>query len=147
MCLDKWFEEQVKPRVRGECRLVRFADDFVLTFEDRPSGKRVLDVLGKRLGRHRLTLHETKTRYVDFRRKRPYVRASLDGVGHDLRLSRLYPCMGPVETRQGRGSPDHGEDRFARAQSVQVWCKQHRHLPILQQREHLARLIRGHCAY
>jgi len=72
--LDKWFEEQVKPRVRGECRLVRFADDFVLTFEDRPSGKRVLDVLGKRLGRYGLTLHETKTRYVDFRRKRPYGR-------------------------------------------------------------------------
>jgi len=40
------------------------------------------------------------------------------------------------------------KDRFARAlKSVQVWCKRHRHLPILLQREHLARMIRGHCAY
>ena len=53
---------------------MRFADDFVLSFEDRLSGKRVLDVLGKRLGRYGLKLHETKTRYVDFRRKRPYGR-------------------------------------------------------------------------
>jgi len=40
------------------------------------------------------------------------------------------------------------KDRFARAlKSVQLWCKRHRHLPILAQREHLARMIRGHCAY
>ena len=34
----------------------------------------LLDLLGKRLGRYGLTLHETKTRYVDFRRRRPYGR-------------------------------------------------------------------------
>ena len=45
--------------------------------EDRHSGKRLLDVLGKRLGRYGLTLHEAKTRYVDFRR-RTALRASLD---------------------------------------------------------------------
>ena len=50
--LDLWFEQVVKPRLHGECQLVRFADDFVLSFEDRLSGKRVLDVLGKRLGRY-----------------------------------------------------------------------------------------------
>ena len=53
---------------------MRFANDFVIAFEDRHSGKRMLDVLGKRLGRYGLTLHETKTRYVDFRRRRPYGR-------------------------------------------------------------------------
>ena len=47
------------------------ADDFVMAFEDARSGRRMLDVLGKRLGRYGLTLHETKTRYVDFRSKRP----------------------------------------------------------------------------
>ena len=72
--LDKWFEEVARPRLRGNCQLVRFADDFVIALEDRHSGKRLLDVLGKRLGRYGLTLHEAKTCYVDFRRRRPYGR-------------------------------------------------------------------------
>ena len=40
--LDEWFERVAKPRLRGSCRLVRFADDFVMTFEDDHSGKRML---------------------------------------------------------------------------------------------------------
>ena len=72
--LDEWFEDEARPRLRGNCQLVRFADDFVIALEDRHSGKRLLDVLGKRLGRYGLTLHEAKTRYVDFRRRRPYGR-------------------------------------------------------------------------
>ncbi len=35
----------------GPCSLVRFADDFVMTFKNHHDAKRVLDVLGKRLGR------------------------------------------------------------------------------------------------
>jgi retron-type reverse transcriptase len=27
--LDQWFNEQVKPRMRGECYLMRFADGFI----------------------------------------------------------------------------------------------------------------------
>ena len=27
--LDKWFEEAVRPRMKGRATLVRFADDFV----------------------------------------------------------------------------------------------------------------------
>ncbi len=72
--LDEWFEEVARPRLRGNCRLVRFADDFVVALKDRHSGKRLLDVLGKLLGRYGLTLHEAKTRYVYFRRRRPYGR-------------------------------------------------------------------------
>ena len=39
--LDEWFEEVAKPRLHGRCQLVRFADDFVIAFEDRHSGKRM----------------------------------------------------------------------------------------------------------
>ena len=60
--LDKWFEEEAKPRLQGRCQLVRYADDFVMTFADDQSGRRMLAVLGKRLGRFGLTLHATKTR-------------------------------------------------------------------------------------
>ena len=42
--LDVWFEREAKPRLRGSCQLVRFADDFVMAFEDARSGRRMLDV-------------------------------------------------------------------------------------------------------
>ena len=145
--LDLWFEQVVKPRLHGECQLVRFADDFVLSFEDRLSGKRVLDVLGKRLGRFGLKLHETKTRYVDFRRTRPYGR-------HWMASATTFDFLGftHVWGRSRRGKDVvrqiTAKGRFARAlKSVHDWCKRHRHLPIIAQREHLALMIRGHCAY
>jgi hypothetical protein len=68
--VDRWFEEEVRPRLSGEATLVRFADDFVMTFETHHDAKRVLEVLGKRLGRHGLTLHPDKTRFIDFRPQR-----------------------------------------------------------------------------
>jgi RNA-directed DNA polymerase len=65
--LDEWFENEVKPRLKGKSTLVRFADDAVMAFADFHDAKRVLDVLGKRLARYELTLHPDKTRFVDFR--------------------------------------------------------------------------------
>ena len=69
--LDEWFEREVKPRLKGHSSLVRFADDAVMAFADFRDAKRVFDVLGKRLARYGLTLHPGKTRFVDFRFKRP----------------------------------------------------------------------------
>jgi group II intron reverse transcriptase/maturase len=31
--LDVWFEEEVKPRLNGEAKLIRFADDYVILFK------------------------------------------------------------------------------------------------------------------
>jgi hypothetical protein len=42
----------------------------VMTFETYHDAKRVMDVLGKRLGRFGLTLHPDKTRFIDFRPQR-----------------------------------------------------------------------------
>lgn len=65
--LDEWFENEVKPRLKGKSTLVRFADDAVMAFADHRDAQRVLDVLGKRLARYGLTLHPDKTRFIDFR--------------------------------------------------------------------------------
>ena len=145
--LDVWFEEVAKPRLRGNCQLVRFADDFVIALEDRHSGKRLLDVLGKRLGRYGLTLHETKTCYVDFRRRRPYGR-------HWMASATTFDFLGLTHVwgRSMRGKDlvrqITAKGRFARAlKSVHEWCKTNRHLPVEAQHDYLARAIRGHYAY
>src|SRR5882724_7529979 len=68
--LDEWFAAEVKSRMAGGCSLVRYAYDFVMTFKNHRDAKRVLEVLGKRLGRYGLTLHPDKTRFIDFRPER-----------------------------------------------------------------------------
>ncbi len=145
--LDEWFEKVAKPRLHGQCQLVRYADDFVIALEDRHSGKRLLDVLGKRLGRYGLTLHEAKTCYVDFRRRRPYGR-------HWMASATTFDFLGFTHiwgrSRRGKDVVRQitAKGRFARAlKSVQEWCKRNRHLPVKVQHLHLTRAIQGHYAY
>ena len=147
--LDPGFEDVAAPRLPGSCQLVRYADDFVITFTSRRSGERLLAVLGKRLGRYGLTLHATKTRYVDFQptRRRPHpARPSFDFLGFTHVWARSR--RGRIILRRITLRRITAKDRFARAvRAVHDWCKRHRHQPVAWQQEHLARVIRGHCGY
>jgi RNA-directed DNA polymerase len=64
--LDAWFERDVKPRMRGEALLIRYADDFICTFQHESDARRFQTVLGKRLARFSLTLAEEKTKLLRF---------------------------------------------------------------------------------
>jgi len=77
--LDEWWEQEVKPRLKGRAFLVRYADDFVLVFTDKGDAQRVHEVLPKRFGRFGLTVHPGKTRLVPFRN--PAVRPGRGGPG------------------------------------------------------------------
>jgi hypothetical protein len=66
--LDLWFETEVRPRLWGRATLVCYADDFVIGFEHEEDARRVVAVLGKRLGRFGLPPHPDKTRLLPFRR-------------------------------------------------------------------------------
>ena len=79
--LDVWFEQEVKPRLKGRAFLVRYADDFVMGFACEEDARRVLDVLPKRFGKYGLTIHPDKTRLVPF--GRPSGRPPAAGSGAD----------------------------------------------------------------
>ncbi len=63
--LDQWFEEVVKPRLKGEAHEIRFADDAILCFQYREDAEKVMNVLPKRFAKYGLTLHPEKTRLVE----------------------------------------------------------------------------------
>jgi len=146
--LDEWFENEVKPRLKGRSTLVRFADDAVVAFEDFLDTTRVLGVLGKRLARYELTLHPDKTRFVDFRFKRP------DGKAHPKTDGTTFTFLGFCHVW---GKSQNGKDvvrqvtaksRYARAlAAVSEWCRENRHKPIPKQHAHLVAMMRGHYAY
>jgi group II intron reverse transcriptase/maturase len=66
--LDQWFERDVKPRLKGEAYLIRFADDFICCFEREDDAWRYQTVLPKRLGRYSLEVAEEKTKLIRFGR-------------------------------------------------------------------------------
>src|SRR5207244_1100793 len=47
--LDTWFENEVKPRLRGRAFLVRYADDVTAVFSQEEDARRVWAVVPKRL--------------------------------------------------------------------------------------------------
>jgi len=66
--LDEWFEREVKPRLRGEAYMIRFADDFICCFELESEAKKYQTVLPKRLARFSLSVAEEKTKLIRFGR-------------------------------------------------------------------------------
>jgi RNA-directed DNA polymerase len=66
--LDQWFERDVKPRLRGEAHIIRYADDFICAFERERRPATFQDVLRKRLARFSLELAEDKTKLLRFGR-------------------------------------------------------------------------------
>jgi len=146
--LDEWFECEVKPRLKGNSTLVRFADDAVMAFADLRDAKRVLDVLGKRLARYGLTLHPDKTRFVDFRFKRP------DGRDHPETDGASFTFLGFChvwgKSRRGKNVVRQvtAKNRYARAlAAVTDWCRKNRHKSVRDQHTHLTAMMRGHYAY
>jgi RNA-directed DNA polymerase len=150
--LDVWFENVVKPRLKGHALLVRYADDAVMLFSREDDARRAMDVLPKRMEKYGLTLHPEKTRLVEFRRPthrppppdgdggrdRP---GTFDFLGftHHWGLSRRGKWI--VKQRTAR-------ERFSRSlKRIAAWCKQSMHESVRWQWQTLSAKLRGHYGY
>jgi RNA-directed DNA polymerase len=145
--LDAWFENEVKPRMAGSCTLVRYADDFVMTFKTHHDAERVLEVLRKRLGRYGLTLHPDKTRFIDFRPERP-------GGTHPDCKEPPFDFLGFThvwaKSKKGKNVVRQltAKSRFARALvAINDWCRTNRHRLVSWQHARLSAKLKGHYAY
>ena len=66
--LDQWLERDVKPCLRGQAYLVRYADDFICCFECESDARAFQSVLPKRLATFSLEVAEEKTKLLRFGR-------------------------------------------------------------------------------
>lgn len=147
--LDEWFEDVVKPRLRGQAYEIRYADDFILCFQYREDAEKVLAVLRKRFEKYGLTLHPEKTRLIEFGREalskweaatgpKP---GTFDFLGftHICRRSRRGNFTIHVRTMR---------KRLRRSlKRASAWCQRHRHDPLAEQRRVLNAILRGHYQY
>ena len=142
--LDRWFFQDVAPRMRGKAHLVRYADDAVMVFECEEDAKRVIAVLSKRFAKYGLTLHPGKTRMIPFGRPLHTARESPKGfsfLGFMHYWGRSLRGNWVVKRKTA-------SDRFTRAlRRIAQWCRRNRHLPVKTQWQMLVRKVRGHYAY
>lgn len=138
--LDKWFEEEIRPRLRGRAQLIRFADDVIIVFEIKEDADRVQGVIVKRFERFGLTVHPEKTRLVQY--------AKPDNEGGD---TNTFDFLGFThywgKSRFGQWIPKRktAKSRLKRSiRKVYLWCEANRHLPIGEQWKTLCGKVRGH---
>jgi len=66
--LDLWADHWRRTQAQGDVILVRYADDFVVGFQDRAEAERFLGELRERFRKFHLELHPDKTRLIEFGR-------------------------------------------------------------------------------
>ena len=67
--LDQWFESYIKKQTRGQCYLIRYADDFIMLFEYLDDSIKTYQEVVKRLNEYNLKLQLDKTNIIKFNSK------------------------------------------------------------------------------
>lgn len=146
--LDRWFEEIVKPKMKGEIKLYRYADDLIATFQNKEDAERFMQVLPKRFEKFGLQLHPEKTHLIEFGREawRKSQRTETKpatfnflGLTHYCGTTQKGKFMVKVKTMAKR----------LRRSIVRVedWCRAHRHDSFAAQHRYLRSALSGHYAY
>jgi hypothetical protein len=146
--LDRWFVEQVQPRMRGPAHLIRYADDFVIVFANKSDARRVMEVLPKRFARYGLGLHPEKTRLIEYGRTQGLRKGGSGGKPPTFDFLGFTHYWG--KSRKGTlvVKRKTARTRFSRAMKrVALWCKRNRHRPIEEQQRYLSAVLLGHFSY
>ena len=130
--LDEWYEQEVKPRLKGRSFLVRFADDFIIGCELESDARRVMEVLPKRFERYGLTIHPEKTKLVKFgkppKKEQPGSKnETFDFLGFTHYWAKSRRGYWVIKRKTAR------KRQRRSIKSLCQWCKQNRHLPIEEQ--------------
>ena len=146
---DQWAHAWRKRRARGEVVIVRYADDFIVGFQDRRDAERFHEELRERLAKFALELHPEKTRIIEFGRYAAE-RRNRRGEGKPETFKFLgfeHICS---ERRDGRFKLRRKTDpgRMTRKlAALKIELRRRRHDPIPEQGLWLRSVIKGHDQY
>jgi RNA-directed DNA polymerase len=149
--LDKWFALDVQPRLSGQAKLIRYADDFVIVFSNGDDARRVAEVLPKRFAKYGLTVHPEKTKLIPFHRPTPL---ETQWLGNSVRDDETFDLLGFTHT--WKSSPRRAavvlrktmSARFTRGLTrIAEWCRLNRSKPMIVQQKALGKKLIGHYGY
>lgn len=139
--LDLWFERAVKPQLKGEALLCRYADDWVFAFRFQADAERVYRVLPKRLERFGLQVAAEKTRCLRFSRFHPSMERRFTFLGFEIYWHYNQKGQPWVKKRTAR------KKLQAAKQRIKAWIRKNRHLPTREFFAGLNPRLRGHYQY
>ena len=138
--LDLWFEKCIKPQLKGEAYLVRYADDFIIMCQYENEAQRVMQALKPRLGKFGLEVAQEKTRILPIGR--------FKGTKDDFDF--LGFTFYNTTTRTGKyrlGVRTSKKKLKAKKQAAKAWLKTRLTKPLAETMKILEAVIRGHCNY
>lgn len=147
--LDLWVHQWRKRRTRARIIIVRYADDFVMGFENKADAELMLEDLRARLQKFGLALHDDKTRLIEFGRFPAMRRAH-----RRLPRPRTFAFLGFTHycgwTRDRRFLVKHKTQSRRLTRKLhelrqEAWQRMHE--PLVAQHRWYASVLRGHYAY
>ena len=147
--LDLWAEWWRRHVARGDVIIVRFADDFVMGFEEYQDACRFLHDLRERFAKFGLELHPGKTRLIEFGRFAAANRQKR-GAGKPETFDFLGFTHICAKMRDGRFWVRRitvSKRMRAKLAEVKDQLRQRMHQPVPEQGRWLGSVVRGHCAY
>jgi RNA-directed DNA polymerase len=147
--LDLWVRQWRKRTARGRVIIVRYADDFVMGFQFADDARRMLADLKERMVKFQLTLHEEKTRLIEFGRL-----PALDHKRRGQRRLSTFAFLGFTHycgwTWDGRFVMKRKTQSKRLTTKLKMLREQARlrmHAPVAEQHRWLCQVLRGHYAY
>ena len=147
--LDLWFEKVYRKSCKGKAKLIRYADDFVVCFQQREDAMRFRAELAERLAKFGLEVEPTKTKVLEFGRDAPgEARARGVRPGTFDFLGFTHYCSRTKDGRRFRMKRLTSRKKFrAKLANLKQWLKQMRVMPTRWILEQVGRKLRGHYAY
>lgn len=139
--LDVWFEHVVRKHVKGKAMMIRFADDYVCTFQYRADAEQFYRVMMKRLGKFGLELSPEKSGLQRLSRFAAGVHNRIEFLGFEIYWGRAYD--GEIRVKQ-RTARKRLREAIAR---IKAWVKSNRHLRGIEFVKSLNRRLVGHYNY
>lgn len=138
--LDRYFEEIIKPKLKGEAYLVRYADDFLIMFQNEEEARFVYHNLRERFEKFGLEMEESKTRIIPF--------------GRFKGTKDIFDFLGFMHyngiTRTGKYTVGHKMSKKKKKQkkeSIKKYIKENRHKDIIVVIRNINKKLTGMFAY
>jgi len=138
--LDLWYTKVLRKHCKGEVHYVRYADDFLMTFQYENEAQNVMEALKGRLGKFGLEVSEDKTRILPFGRYKGG-REDFDFLGF---------TFFNTQTRKGKyrlGVRTSKKKVKTKKQEAKAWLKTRLTKPVAETMKLIQLSLSGHCNY
>lgn len=147
--IDLWFNFIIKPKCKGECHIIRYADDFICCFQYESEARAFYQALKERLKKFGLELAQDKTRIIEFGRfaKENRQRKGLGKPETFTFLGFTHYCS-KSKSGKFRVKRKTSSKKFRmKAAKLKTWLRENMHMPVKELIKRLNIRLLGHYRY